>query len=113
MNLSSCLSSSGDMGYTLQFNAAGASGFKTMAWSYAPCCGILFDSASEKIKACQWYSLGTISSQVLSFLSVAASASCCATVVLATFSVTGARLRLLLVVEEDDVREVIPIGEGQ
>jgi hypothetical protein len=28
-------------------------------------------------------------------------------------SVTDARLRLLLVVEEDDIREVIPIGEGQ
>ena len=28
-------------------------------------------------------------------------------------TVTDARLRLLLVVEEDDIREVIPIGEGQ
>jgi len=88
INLSSCLSSSGDMGYTLQFSAANASGFRTMWWSCAPCCSIWCDSFSKKMKACWWYSFGTISSQDHSFLSVATSANCWATVVLAILSMS-------------------------
>jgi len=94
MNLSSCLSSSGDIEYTLQFNAAGASGFRTIVWSYALCCGILFDLASEKMKVCLWYSFGTILSQDHSFLLTTALASCCAMVILATFRASALRVPL-------------------
>src|SRR6266403_6176119 len=59
----------------------GASGTKSMAWSLHRQSGNCSEASSEKTFSRSWYCLGTSSSQFLFFFSVAASASCCATVV--------------------------------
>src|SRR6266478_6451815 len=59
----------------------GASGTRSMAWSYRHQLGNHSEVASEKTFSRSWCCSGTSSSQLLFFFSVAASASCCATIV--------------------------------
>src|SRR6266403_649616 len=59
----------------------GASGTRSMAWSYRHQLGNHSEVASEKTFSRSWCCSGTSSLQLLFFFSVAASASCCTTVV--------------------------------
>jgi len=71
----------GDNGYTQQLIDAGASGFRSIAWSQGRQSGNFSESFSWKTFACRWYCAGTSSCQGLSpFFSLASIANCCAMV---------------------------------
>ena len=106
-NVCNAVSSPGDRGYTLQSNVDGASGFRSMAWSHSRESGKRWAAVSLKTCACWWYWGGTIWSHVRTVLSVACSANCCATVVLASHSVLMIRMYSSSPSSKNDGRDAV------